>query len=191
MMKFSSDLIVFDLEASCKTFGKNEIEESSIIEIGAVKLDRKSLRIKGEFSELVKPRDFEIVPEISEITGITPELVKDASYFDEVAERFISWYGKKKKCIFAGWGLYYDLPLLRKELRVFGIDYGEHFVGGGFDIRGLAYYWLAKKHLSTSGLSVAKALEALEVKTEFQLHRAVDDARATAMILTEIAKSDC
>lgn len=27
-MKFSSDLVIFDLESSCKTFGKNEIEES-------------------------------------------------------------------------------------------------------------------------------------------------------------------
>jgi len=45
-MKFSSDIVVFDLEASCKTFDNNEIEESNIIEIGAVKLDNITWRLK-------------------------------------------------------------------------------------------------------------------------------------------------
>ena len=37
-MKFSSDLVIYDLEGSCKTFGKNEIQETNIIEIGGCKI---------------------------------------------------------------------------------------------------------------------------------------------------------
>ncbi|SDJ57291.1 exonuclease domain-containing protein [Chryseobacterium jejuense] len=55
-MKFSSDLVIYDLEGSCKTFGKNEISETNIIEIGAVKLDKKTFEIKSEFSILIKPK---------------------------------------------------------------------------------------------------------------------------------------
>lgn len=46
-MKFSSDLVIYDLEGSCKTFGKNEINETNIIEIGAIKLDKKTFEIKA------------------------------------------------------------------------------------------------------------------------------------------------
>ena len=53
-MKFSSDLVIYDLEGSCKTFGKNGINETNIIEIGAVKLDKKTFEIKSEFSILIK-----------------------------------------------------------------------------------------------------------------------------------------
>ena len=93
-MKFSSDIIIFDLEASCKTFGKNEIEES-----------------------------------------------KDC-------------YGEKNKSILSSFGIYYDLPLLRKEVRVSGLNYGDYFVGGGLDVRSLAIYYLAKNKHSTSGISI-------------------------------------
>ena len=88
-MKFSSDIVIFDLEASCKTFGRNEIEESNIIEIGAVKLDKKTLEVKSEFSELIKPSDYEILPEISKITNITPEMVLDKPNFKEVFLKFV------------------------------------------------------------------------------------------------------
>ena len=31
----------------------------------------------------------------------------------------------------ASFGIYYDLPLLRKEVRVSGLNYGDYFIGGG------------------------------------------------------------
>ncbi|MEN4761710.1 hypothetical protein ABEG63_15355 [Chryseobacterium sp. C39-AII1] len=54
-MKFSSDLVIYDLEGSCKTFGKNE---TNILEIGAVKLDKKTFEIKSEFSILILHLEF-------------------------------------------------------------------------------------------------------------------------------------
>lgn len=189
-MKFSSDLVIYDLEGSCKTFGQNEIHETNIIEIGAVKLDKKTLEIKSEFSILIKPKHFPILPEITEITGISNEMVAQAPYFDEAIPAFLEWYGEKNKSILAGWGLYYDLPLLRHEFSTFGLDYKNHFVGGGFDIRALGIYWLAKNNQSTSGISVEKVLEKMNIVDNFEFHRALDDAKATALILQHIL-SEC
>lgn len=59
---------------------------------------------------------------------------------DEAILLFLDWYGEKNKSTLAGWGLYYDLPLLRKEFNEFGLDYNKYFVGGGFDIRALGVY---------------------------------------------------
>jgi len=187
-MKFSSDIVVFDLEASCKEFNNNIISESNIIEIGAVKLDKKSLVIKDEFSILIKPKDYKILPEISKITKITPEMVADKLYFDKAIQEFFHWYGRKSKSILAGWGLYYDLPLLRKELRRFDLDYSTHFVGGGLDIKSLAYVWLAKNNHSTSNVNIERMVRKLAITGVFNFHRALDDARATALILQKLLK---
>jgi DNA polymerase III epsilon subunit-like protein len=185
-MKFSSDIVIIDLEASCKTFGRNEIEESNIIEIGAVRLDKKTLEVKSEFSELIKPNDYEILPEISQITNITPEMVLNKPTFKKVFLSFADWYGEKNKSNLASFGIYYDLPLLRKEVRVCGLNYGEYFVGGGLDIRSLAIYWLAKNNHSTSGVSIEHLLQKMKIKADFQFHRALDDAKATALIFQNI-----
>lgn len=187
-MRFSNDLVIYDLEASCKTFGNNEIHESNIIEIGAVKLDKKTLEIKSEFSLLIKPKHYAILPEIAEITGITNDMVAQSPYFDEAIPLFLEWYGEKNKSILAGWGLYYDLPLLRHEFSTFGLDYKNHFVGGGFDIRALGIYWLAKNNQSTSGISIEKVLEKMNISDDFAFHRALDDAKATALILQHILR---
>lgn len=189
-MKLSADIVIFDLEASCKTFGNNEIEESNIIEIGAVRLDRKNLEITSEFSILINPRDYPILPEISEITGITPSMVVNQPIFDEAAKSFLNWYGNRNKSILACWGIYYDLPLLRKEFRAFGLDYKKFFVGGGLDIRSLAFFWLAKNNSDTSGLTIERVLKKMSIYVDSDLHRALNDARATSLILQKIIRDN-
>ena len=185
-MRFSTDIVIFDLEASCKTFNHNTIAESNIIEIGAVKLDKKTLEIKDKFSMLIKPKDYPISPEIAEITGITPEMVADRPYFKDAIFDFIAWYSKKNKSILASFGLYYDLPLLRKEFEANGLEYKKYFVGGGIDVKALAYYWLAKHNHSTTGVTVEKMLDKMNIQIAFPLHRALNDAIATALIFQKI-----
>jgi hypothetical protein len=75
---------------------------------------------------------------------------------------------------------------LRKEFTEFGFDYNKYFVGGGFVINALGVYWLAKKNLSTSGISLERVLEKMDLKKDFKFHRALDDAKATALILQQI-----
>ncbi|MEZ4650806.1 MAG: hypothetical protein R3E97_18890, partial [Candidatus Eisenbacteria bacterium] len=51
------------------------------------------------------------------------------------------------------------------------------------DIRSLAVAWLAENGHDTSGVTVARVLEKMAIEGEFAFHRALDDARAEALIL--------
>lgn len=184
-MRYSTDIVVVDLEASCpaEDQGNNSVERSSIIEIGAVRLDRRSLEITATFSELVRPVDFPIVPFITDITGITPEMVAGCGTFAEVGRRFLDWYGPRNKAIIAAFGAYYDIPLLRRECDRHGLDFRTHIVGGAFDLRAVAIAWLAERELKTSGQNLSSVLDQMGLGDRFAAHRAVEDARAAAAVL--------
>ena len=160
-MRYTTDIVVIDLEATCpvEDQGNNTVERSSIIEIGAVRLDRKSLEITDTFSELIRPEDYPIVPFITDITGISPEMVAGKDTFDAVGRRFLEWYGPRNKAIIAAFGAYYDIPLLRKECHRYGLDYRSHIAGGAFDLRAVATVWLAMNGRRTSGLTLTSILE--------------------------------
>jgi len=184
-MRYSTDIVVIDLEASCPTEdqGNNTIDRSSIIEIGAVRLDRRSLEVVDTFSELVRPEDYPIVPFITEITGISPAMVADKETFGTVGRRFLEWYGPRNKAIIAAFGAYYDIPLLRKECGRYGLDYRSHIAGGAFDLRAVATVWLAANDHRTSGLTLESILTKMDLADHFTAHRAVEDARAAAAVL--------
>ncbi len=184
-MRYTTDIVVIDLEASCpaEDQGNNTVSRSSIIEIGAVRLDRRSLEIKEEFSELVKPEDHPIVPFITDITGIAPDMVADKDTFLEVGRRFLEWYGPRNKAIIAAFGAYYDIPLLRKECDRYGLDFRSSIAGGAFDLRAVGTLWLAMNDHRTSGLTLSSILEKMGVADRFTAHRAIEDAKAAAAVL--------
>lgn len=184
-MRYSTDIVVIDLEASCpaEDQGNNAVERSSIIEIGAVRLDRRSLEITATFSELVRPEDHPIVPFITGITGITPEMVDGCDTFAAVGRRFLEWYGPRNKAIIAAFGAYYDIPLLRKECERYDLDFRAHIVGGAFDLRAVAIAWLAERELKTGGQNLGSVLDQMGLADRFTAHRAVEDARAAAAVL--------
>lgn len=184
-MRYTTDIVVIDLEATCpaEDQGNNTIERSSIIELGAVRLDRRSLEVVDTFSELVRPERFPIVPFITEITNISPEMVADKETFGAVGKRFLEWYGPRNKALIAAFGAYYDIPLLRKECMEYNLDYRSSIAGGAYDLRGVATAWLAANNHRTSGLNLNSILEKMEVGDHFKAHRAVEDARAAAAVL--------
>jgi len=186
-MQYTTDIVIIDLEATCPESdegGNNSVERSNIIEIGAVRLDRKSLEIVETFSELVRPHEYPVTPFITKLTSITPEMVADADPFTEVGQRFLDWYGPRNKAIIGAFGAYYDIPLLRRECDASGLDFRSHIAGGAFDIRAVATVWLAQHHHRTSGLRLESILEKMEIDmTSLAMHRAVDDARAAAIVL--------
>nr|MEE4267711.1 3'-5' exonuclease [Candidatus Krumholzibacteria bacterium] len=184
-MRYTTDIVVIDLEATCPEAdqGNNTVERSSIIEIGAVRLDKKSLEIKSTFSELIRPEDYPIVPFITEITGISPDMVAGKDTFAQAGRRFLEWYGPRNKAIIAAFGAYYDIPLLRKECERYELDYRSHIAGGAFDLRAVATVWLATNGRRTSGLTLTAILEKMDLADRFTAHRAVEDARAAAAVL--------
>jgi DNA polymerase III epsilon subunit-like protein len=184
-MRYSADIVVIDLEASCpvEDEGDNSVERSNIIEIGAVRLDRRSLEVTGTFSELVRPLDYPVTPFITGLTSITPEMVADRDTFDAVGRRFLEWYGPRNKAHLAAWGAYYDVPLLRKECLRFGLPFREHFVGGAFDLRAVGMAWLAANDERTRGATLETVLRKMGLEGRFTSHRATDDARAAGAVL--------
>ena len=184
-MRYSTDIVVIDLEASCppEDEGDNSVERSSIIEIGAVRLDRRSLEVVATFGELVRPVDHPVTGFISRLTGISPEMVAGCETFAMVGRRFLDWYGPRNKAIIAAWGAYYDIPLLRKECRRFDLPFREHIVGGAYDLRAIGMAWLAAHDLRTSAATLETVLEKMDLAGRFTSHRAVDDARAAAAVL--------
>ena len=184
-MRYSTDIVVIDLEASCpaEDEGNNSIERSNIIEVGAVRLDRRSLEITDSFGELVRPRDYPVIPFITGLTGITPEMVAGCETFDRVGRRFLDWYGPRNKAIIAAWGAYYDIPLLRQECARFELPFREHIVGGAYDLRAIGLAWLASEGQRTSGATLEVVLQKMGLADRFTSHRAGDDARAAAAVL--------
>ena len=184
-VRYTTDIVVVDLEASCpaEDEGANTIERSSIIEIGAVRLDRRSLEVVAEFSELVRPVDHPIPPFITNITGISPEMVADKETFAAAGARFLRWYGPRNKAVIAAFGAYYDIPLLRRECDRHGLDFRGSIAGGAFDLRAVAMVWLAERGHRTSGLNLESILEKMGLGDRFTAHRAVEDARAAAAVL--------
>ena len=75
--------VVFDFETTGVDFMNN-----GITEIGAVKIEKG--KIKEQFTTLVKP-DYPISAEITAITGITPEMVKDAPKIEQVLPDFLKF----------------------------------------------------------------------------------------------------
>ena len=83
LIEFPNKYIAFDIE----TTGLDPMYDE-IIEIGAIKIENgKEVEV---FNTLVKP-EYEIDEFISELTGITNEMVKESPSIDEVLPKFIDF----------------------------------------------------------------------------------------------------
>lgn len=80
-----SDYIIFDIETTWLDSSYDEV-----IEIGAIKV--KNNKIVSKFNSLVKPKN-EIDEYITELTGITNEMVKDAPTIEEILPDFMNYIG--------------------------------------------------------------------------------------------------
>ena len=89
------------------------------IEIGAVMLNEQHEEISS-FCEFVKPMySKEILPRYSELTGITTQMLENASHFPEVLERFVQWCAGD--CIVYSWSKT-DLAQVKGECKQKGIE---------------------------------------------------------------------
>ena len=83
---FDNTYVVFDFE----TTGFNAAGGDTIIEIGAVKL--LNGEIIDKFSELINPGR-PLPKKITDLTGITDDMLKDCDDEETVVKRFIAWFG--------------------------------------------------------------------------------------------------
>ena len=155
--------VVFDIETTGFS-SKND----KIIEIGAVKI--KNGEIIGNFSRIINP-NMEIPIKITELTGITDEMVKNEETIDSVLPKFMEFI---KDSVVVAHNASFDTSFIKKNC----YDLSLKFKNPIMDTVPLArflYPELKKVKLNIVAKHLGISLE--------NHHRAVDDAKATADIL--------
>ena len=159
---FADEYVVFDLE----TTGFNP-SSCGITEIGAVRL--RQGEIVDTFSTFVNPEQ-PISPQITDLTGITDEMVKNAPYAGEALAMFKKFIGDTP---LAAHNAPFDMSFIQK----YGSDNSITF-----DDNCLDTLWLIKRtYPNQKSYSLGKL--AKDFGIELRHHRALDDATATAKIM--------
>lgn len=160
---------VFDVETTGLSAQSNRMTE-----IGIVKL--KGGEIIDEYETLINPGEF-IPPFITQLTGITNEMVHKKPSFDDFAPRIIEFMNTEVSngTIFAGHNVRFDYSFLNASLVRAGYN--------KLDYPALCTARLARRlnrSLPSKSLDSLKRYFGIHSKRK---HRALDDARTTAQIL--------
>ena len=154
--------VAFDLE----TTGLS-VEENCIIEFGALKV--QDGKVARRFMTFVKPEEV-ISERITEITGITNAMVKDAPSIDQVMKEFVEFCGDD---VLIGHNVMFDFRFARKYARRCGYT---------FEKQGIDTLQIARAVCTGT---VSKSLGALCDHygiINASAHRAYHDALATAKL---------
>lgn len=175
-------VIMVDLEATCWTNKEEQGEQvSEIIEIGACMLNMSTGLPERKASYLIRPRLSTISKFCTELTTITPELIKQEGIpFPDAINKFKKEFGPSQRT-WASWG-YYDKAEIERECRRHSIKYpmGRNHIN--------AKNLYALKHGLNKELGMVKALEHAGIKLEGTHHRGADDAWNCAKLLWTVLK---
>lgn len=177
-------VVVLDLEATCWDEDKYPDEPQGdqpkeIIEIGACMIDFKEKDseklVKQKTSYLVRPRKSRVSQFCTDLTSITPEMLKQKGIpLKDAVNKFRKEFGTGNK-VFMTWGEY-DKHMLRRECELVGAEYPFRY----------SHINLSPLFLFFEGLNESVALEdAVKrrgIKFEGQQHRAHNDAYMTAKV---------
>lgn len=155
--------VAFDLETTGFS-SKND----KIIEIGAVKI--KGGKIIDSFSEFVNP-ERRIPYEITELTTITDDMVRNSETIDKILPRFMEFC---KNSVLVAHNAAFDVGFIKKNCRDLNIEF-DYSVLDTVVLARFLYPELKKVKLNI----VAKHL-GIKLETH---HRAVDDAKCCGDIL--------
>lgn len=173
------DYIVLDIEFNGRKFASPLPME--VIEIGAVRLNEQFEYIDS-FTSFVRPVYFaKLNSFIQKKTGIPQESIDTASRFPAVIRKFMAWIQKSNDPLLITWG--------GEDMKRIILDTRMHKMDDTFFMQ-LPYFDLLKGYIHAKGMtndiSVEGALEQLNIETSEQAHRALDDAKMTAKILTAV-----
>lgn len=167
-LSFHGTFIALDLETTGLRSDRDEI-----IEIGAVRI--QNYHVVDSFHCLIKPHQ-EIPPFITELTGITNEMVSSAPRLEEVFEDFLSFIGEDA---IVGHNLDFDRGFIQKA----SDSLGYSFSAQGIDTLALSRLVLRdiKRHRLNQ---VAKRLKI----GQEEHHRALDDALVCGKIFVSLLR---
>lgn len=164
-----------------KTFAIVDIETTG----GMVKRDRMTeiaivlsngQEIIGEYESLINP-GISIPPFITKITGITDEMVADAPTFPEVARQIVEWTDGH---IFVAHNVRFDYGFIRQAFAELGFPYNR---------RRMCTVQMSKRLLGLPSNSLESLIKYYQIDVS-RRHRALDDARATAVVLHNLLEME-
>lgn len=159
--------VVFDVETT-----GIDVESCELIEIGAVKI------VNGVYAEklqtLIKPKE-KISSFITEMTGITNEMVQDAPTAENVIKDF---YLFSKGAILAGYNVNFDMKFVEKIAGNIGLKFEN-------EVQDVLIF--ARQNLHASNYKLKTIVNALGIKL-VDAHRAYNDAYATAEVLLKLSQ---
>ena len=172
--------VAFDLE----TTGVDP-KRDSILEIGAIKVVGGQLIESAEFTfqELAKPYDRKLSEGAQELTGITPEDVKDARQMWEVFADFMEFAGDS---VLVGYNcVAFDGKFLKRAGRYSHIVMENKL----FDVMRYAGEFRERLGISEKRPSLETVSQALGVENP-RAHRALPDAITTAKVFLKLREMD-
>ena len=180
------EYIVFDLEWNQSMGGRehdNPRMPFEIIEIGAVKLDKK-FNIIDTYSSIIRPRLYKkLQPHIKTILNYDEKTLRSGRPFDMVCREFLKWCGDDY--IFCSWGSM-DLSYLQNNM--------DYYYMKPFPTP-LKYYNIQQIYADLADESGAivkleKAVDNLYIPKDRPFHSAVNDAYYTSLVLSQLSPKD-
>ena len=168
---YAQKALAVQKQLSCRLRGE-------VIQIGAVKMD-KNMNICGSYQIIVKPKYFKkLHRHVSELTGITQEMMDQGTPLTEAAERFKRWCGKD--FAFLTWGPD-DIPMLRENFNAHGIPFG--WLDSVYDLQ---IIFNRQTDGATKQRSLEYAMEYFEIPQHLPAHDALNDAYFTALVAKKL-----
>lgn len=162
--------VVLDLETS----GASPKSGSAITEIGAVKVCGG--QVLGTFKTFVNPGS-PLPPFITELTGITDEMLFDAPKIESVLPLLFEFLGSEKSTVFVAHNAPFDLSFLKASAALHGYMWPNFRV---IDTVKAARFVLTKDDVANYQLGTLAVYFRTEIAPN---HRALDDALATVDVL--------
>ncbi|WP_304152024.1 exonuclease domain-containing protein [Finegoldia magna] len=166
---FPDTYCILDLE----TTGFSPINDD-IIEVGIIKVNKN--QIVDEYTSLVKPVKKNVTKHITDITGITNEMLEDSPLFSEICNEIFQFIGNS---IIVAHNAHFDINFIYDNFKINNkIDFSNDF----FDT-----FYASKKLLPE-----LKHHRLNDVANYFNInfigHRALNDCKATFDVLTSLNK---
>ena len=162
------DLVFLDLE----TTGLDPVIGDAICEIGAFKV--KNNDISDKFHSLVNPR--KSMPEAAyRVHKISDQDLAEAPYFEDVADKFISFVGGSVVCAY---NVGFDMGFIDNHLRK--INYSP------LNVPAIDILAMAREALNLSKYNLAIVAQFFNIDCSNGLHRALDDALAAYKIFFKL-----
>ena len=177
----TTEILVIDLEATCWENKKPEGQKNEVIEIGICVIDIETHSIIRNETIIVTPTTSEISEFCTQLTSITPELIKEQGISFYEACRKLELIYNSKNAVFASYGAY-DKNQMLQQCKDENVSYP--FADNHINVKQL--FALHKKMRKQVGMKAA--LDILNLKLEGTHHRGVDDAKNIAGILLKILK---